>query len=438
MASRHAVVIGGSLAGLCAARALSRSFDRVTVLEQDAVPYGPCRRPGVPQTPHAHLLLARGLRELERLFPGFSARLGHHGALALDTGRDLATLRSQGWRAREDSGIEALFASRELVEATVRERLQKTPNVAFRDRSCVTRLMVRCNGSQRVIGVVVQGASGDPRPIPADLVVDAGGRASRAPQWLADAGIAAPKETRVESHRVFSARWFEAPKPEERPSHWWWQGIRFELPDHEVIALLLPVENRRWIVCIGTGNPLDEASFLPFLERLPSPLLAEAVRRAEPISPVYNSGATANRFRHYERWRATVSGFFAVGDAVCALDPAAASGMSCAALSARVIEETLDRAALTSGPEIACRLFRRQARVLGDAWRLAVGTDLCGVRSAANFPAFPTSPGDTYSSWATAQPTTGSRAETWMRSLSFCSRPRPSAHRPRWYGPCAT
>lgn len=382
MASRHAVVIGGSLAGLCAARALSRTFERVTVLEQDVVPYGPCQRPGVPQAPHAHVLLARGLQELERLFPGFSERLGHHGALALDTGRDIATLCGRAWRAREESGIETWYASRALVEAAVREKLQKTTNVAFRDRSRVARLMVRCNGSRRVTGVVVEGAGNEPRPMPADLVVDASGRASRSPRWLADAGIPAAPETRVESHRIFSARWFEAPKPEERPRHWWWRSIRFELPDENAVALLLPVENRRWIVCVGAGDALDEVTFLPFLERLPSPLLAEAVRRAKPISRVYTSGDTLNRFRHYERWKDPVSGFFAVGDAVCALDPATASGMSCAALSARVLEETLAQAPLASGPEIAGRLFARQARMLGDAWRLAVGSDLCGLAGA--------------------------------------------------------
>ncbi|HZN11668.1 MAG TPA: 2-polyprenyl-6-methoxyphenol hydroxylase-like oxidoreductase, partial [Blastocatellia bacterium] len=38
---RQAVVIGGSLAGMLAARVLSRHFARVTIVERDRLPEGP-------------------------------------------------------------------------------------------------------------------------------------------------------------------------------------------------------------------------------------------------------------------------------------------------------------------------------------------------------------------------------------------------------------
>lgn len=47
--SRHAVVIGAGIAGLAAARALSETFDQVTVVERDHLPATPVPRPGVPQ-----------------------------------------------------------------------------------------------------------------------------------------------------------------------------------------------------------------------------------------------------------------------------------------------------------------------------------------------------------------------------------------------------
>jgi glycine/D-amino acid oxidase-like deaminating enzyme len=46
--SSHAVVIGGSLAGMLAARVLSDHFERVTVIERDALPDEPTPRKGVP------------------------------------------------------------------------------------------------------------------------------------------------------------------------------------------------------------------------------------------------------------------------------------------------------------------------------------------------------------------------------------------------------
>ena len=86
----HANVIGGSIAGLCAARAVSRHFERVTLIERDRFPDGPEHRSGVPQSHHVHALLLRGLRELERLFPGIEAELQSGGAEPLDISNDLA------------------------------------------------------------------------------------------------------------------------------------------------------------------------------------------------------------------------------------------------------------------------------------------------------------------------------------------------------------
>ncbi|HEY4794738.1 MAG TPA: oxidoreductase, partial [Mycobacterium sp.] len=66
----HAVVIGASLAGLCAARVLSDFYDRVTIFERDELPSTPANRTAVPQGRHVHLLMARGAMEFEGLFPG--------------------------------------------------------------------------------------------------------------------------------------------------------------------------------------------------------------------------------------------------------------------------------------------------------------------------------------------------------------------------------
>jgi len=56
----HAVVIGGSIAGLCAARVLSDCYARVSVYERDELPSAPANRATVPQDRHLHMLMARG------------------------------------------------------------------------------------------------------------------------------------------------------------------------------------------------------------------------------------------------------------------------------------------------------------------------------------------------------------------------------------------
>ena len=67
---RHAVVVGGSLAGMLAARVLRDHFTRVTLLERDQFIETPSARKGLPQGRHVHALLERGRLAMERLFPG--------------------------------------------------------------------------------------------------------------------------------------------------------------------------------------------------------------------------------------------------------------------------------------------------------------------------------------------------------------------------------
>ena len=68
---RHAVVIGGGIAGLLAARVLSDHFERVTLLERHSLARAPAPRRGVPQGAHVHVLLARGLAVAEACSPAW-------------------------------------------------------------------------------------------------------------------------------------------------------------------------------------------------------------------------------------------------------------------------------------------------------------------------------------------------------------------------------
>src|SRR5262245_49917711 len=120
----HAVVIGGSMAGLLAARILAEHFDRVTVVERDRLPDNAAARKGVPQARHAHVLLTRGQMILRELFPNVEAELLAAGALPVDAAQDTAWLTPAGWAPRFPSPIRLLSMSRDLLEWGVRRRVK--------------------------------------------------------------------------------------------------------------------------------------------------------------------------------------------------------------------------------------------------------------------------------------------------------------------------
>src|SRR5262245_38542968 len=135
-----ALVIGGSLAGMCAARVLSDVVDRVTIVERDAYPSAHEFRAGVPQARHVHNLLARGLREFENFFPVSSAgcasaersrgiRLGRRDAVATrvesaQPHRTVATLREPCTHRRHRPRVVPGLKNVTLLERTEVTALQ--------------------------------------------------------------------------------------------------------------------------------------------------------------------------------------------------------------------------------------------------------------------------------------------------------------------------
>lgn len=174
----HAIVIGAGIAGLAATRALAERFDRVTVVDRDALPAGLAERAGVPQGRHGHGLLASGLQALARLFPGLEADLMAAGAVRGDVIGDVRWFQYGHYKARFNSGRRGLLMSRALLEGVIRERVRQLSNVVIAD-SCHVLGLRASPSAMRIVGVHTQPDIGEAAA--ADLVVDASGRASRTP-----------------------------------------------------------------------------------------------------------------------------------------------------------------------------------------------------------------------------------------------------------------
>ncbi len=393
---RHAVVIGGSIAGLCAGRVLADHFERVTVFDRDRFPTELQHRKGVPQSRHPHALLDGGRRELERLFPGFERLCQDRGALELDPGFDLAVMRPTGWTPRRRSPFTLLFASRVLFESVIRELAARQSNLEVIEDREVSGLRVEPGPNRRVTGVILGSPRGENEELAADLVVDASGRATRVPGWLEKLGLPPVEMTVVDADAGYSSRWYQAPSPDARPESWWWKCLWIEpLVDEatrleeEYFGVLFPIENDRWIVTTASwgGRELatDAESFERIVSKLRTPVLAEAIARAKPISPVYTRRGMQNSWRHYERWRAELPGFVATGDAVCGFNPVYGQGMTSAARCAVVLRGCLEKEDPRSAA-FSRRFLREQADFLEIPWMMAVSRDRQQARLEADDP----------------------------------------------------
>jgi hypothetical protein len=286
------------MAGLLAARVLADHFAQVSVIERDHFPADPTYRAGVPQARHVHGLLVRGYQVLEELFPGLDGDLAAAEAPLLDWTADMAMLGLAGWSVRYRSGLVSRFASRPLLDGLIRRHLlARYANVRLLDDHQVVGLLP---GEQNtaVAGVRVRArrppVGAAERNIAADFVVDASGRSSRAPAWLATLGYEPAQETTINAFLGYASRWYQ--RPPGRHDRWRGLLIGARAPDATRAGVLLPIEGERWIVTLaGLGGdypPTDgDAAFLDFARSLRSPQLYEAIRDAEPLTPSTGTGA---------------------------------------------------------------------------------------------------------------------------------------------------
>jgi 2-polyprenyl-6-methoxyphenol hydroxylase-like FAD-dependent oxidoreductase len=343
----HAVVIGASITGLLTARVLADHFERVTVLEQDTLPDSPTPRRGVPQAAHVHNLMTRGCQIFEQLFPGVIAELESHGALSFDYGENTHILFLGNLLPHFRSGVRSVASSRALMEWCVQRRLRALPRVSVRTGTSVTRLHVGASG--RVGGVFLrEGPSTEAEQVlEADLVVDASGRGSHAPQWLESLGRVRPPEQLIRPGLTYSTRWYRVPQDRkvEQLGDWVVVGTSPEFPRRPYSVALCRVEGGQMIVTLmGTGShppPEDEQGYLELIRKIPLPAISELLRDAEPLSPIHLFRGAINRWRHFEQVPGWPEGFAVLGDAACVFNPAYGQGMTVSALSAMLLGECL-------------------------------------------------------------------------------------------------
>ncbi len=379
----HAVIIGGSIAGLMTARALSDFFDQVTVLERDQIEDHPAIHKSIPQGNHVHALLVGGQQVMSRLYPGFVDKLLGLGAIRARLGKDIAYLSPIGKaysllggavKEPRDLGIDFYLQSRGLLEYCVRQCTLESANVSFRSGCDVQRLIYR-EGSVR--GVDCE-QSGGVNSVAADFVVDAGGRGSRAPRWLRELGFASPEETSIGVDFSYSTAKFRLPNYGEPERMLFAPGFG---PDYPKAAAIQEIEDGIRLVGLGGrfGDypPTDDDGFLAFAKSLYTPKIYELLKGAERLSEIAPHRFPTSLRRHYERLVAFPERFLVLGDAISSFNPVYGQGMTSAALQVEALQHLLnERAEGTRQLEaLAPAFFAEAAEVISAPWTLAANSD---------------------------------------------------------------
>lgn len=378
-----AVVLGGGFAGVLAAAVLARHVDDVTLIEAGRYPDGPVERGGVPQAHHNHVLATGGARALEALLPGTVAELLARGAHRRDLTGEALLRSADGWFRRHVTGADVISCSRWLTDHVVRCRALAGGAVTVLEG---TRVRALTGDASRVTGVVVERPGGRTATIPAEAVVDATGRRSRSPRWLAALGVAPAEEETIDAGLAYATRVYRAPAelaatipavllhPSPEPGR----------PGHG--ATLFPIEDDRWIVTLtgsrGAAPPVHEQNFNDCAYALPSPVVAELMAAAKPLGGVRPFRATANRRRYVERGPVP-AGFLVLGDALVALNPIYSHGMSVAALGALRLDRELARHG--AAPAAFPRMQAAVAAEAEPAWRMATAGDRPADATASAF-----------------------------------------------------
>ncbi len=411
--TEHAIVIGASIAGLCAARVLSDVYDRVTVYERDELPDGPAHRSAVPQDRHVHLLMARGAQEFEAHFPGLLDDMVAAGVPILENRPDCihfgAAGHVLGTHHRLQDEFTAYVPSRKHLEWQIRRRVMAIDNVDMQRIAVNEPRFDRAR--QRVTGVTLDSRD----TVDANLVVDATGRGTRLPVWLAQWGFERPREDVVHVGIGYATHQLRIP-----------DGLIAEKVvvagasrEHPLGLGMLYYEDGTWgLTTFGVGKvepPHDFAGMCDLADEIVPPHVAAAIRQGEPIGDVALHKYPASRWRRYDKLDRFPAGILPFGDAVVSFNPTFGQGMTMTSLQTGHLRRVLQ----TPDADPAREFNRAAAKTTFPVWTMNAIGDLVLHRATGPTPWWYRPVGTLFDQFLGAAETDPVLAEWFLRRFSL-------------------
>ncbi|MFD6756939.1 FAD-dependent oxidoreductase [Micromonospora gifhornensis] len=378
---RRALVLGGSIAGLFAARVLADHYEEVIIVDRDKLVGTDGHRRGRPQGRHINAMHVRGLLVAEELFPGFIDEMVADGCPTGDYAGSVRWYFNGRPIKRERIGYLAVPARAPLMERHLRERVQVLPAVRFLERRDIVDLTTTTDRSQ-VTGVRLRQLDGDRQEelVEADLVIDTTGRGSRTPAQLKRLGYPRVPEDRTKIDLGYVTQHYVL---KDDPFKGDLAIIPVAYPDSPRGAIFTKTDNGKVELTtyglLGDHPPTDQEGLYAFIKSLAVPDIYDALQSAEPIDEPVAFHYPVTLRRRYERMHRFPDGLLVIGDAITSFNPVYAQGMTVAALSALTLRDHLN----LPGPPDPLAFFRDMAKDVIDApWDMTHAVDL-------NFPDVP-------------------------------------------------
>jgi 2-polyprenyl-6-methoxyphenol hydroxylase-like FAD-dependent oxidoreductase len=372
----RAIVVGGGLGGLSAARALSDRFHQVVILDRDELPDGASPRPGVPQGKHPHALLGGGLKALEQLFPGFGNELRQAGAVPMDRGFDLLyEIPGQNPWPRVKFGKPTYAMSRPLIELTVRRQVKRLTNVKVESGCRVLKIIGESN-TGAATGICYRTPDGNVETLQSDLIIDASGNGSLTLEFLKAYGRRLPAETSIGVNMRYASALFDHADIRDNYK----VAYTFpNAPEESRGGLMLPAENGSYqVVLIGRGEdipPISESEFRRYALELWSPTVYNAIKNARRLTEITPYSFSESRWRHFAQVSDFPAGLLPIGDAICRFNPVYGQGMSVAAREASLLFDLLGRFNSDLLSTLAHDFLTKAEDLIADPWAMSAIPD---------------------------------------------------------------
>ena len=342
MRSLDICVLGGGVTGLAAALSLARNGHRVTLVERDRIEVGhplesvDWERRGIPHFLQAHSFTSRGRLELQQQFPDVLQALFEAGADDIDL-----TAKAGGPLQPGDADLRLVGVRRPLIEWALRRAVVAEPNVRIVAGTSVAGLEAVPGAVPRITGVRTPAGS-----IEADLVIDAMGRRSPTPGWIAALGGTPMAEASADCGVIYYTRYYRVREGRRLPDGPWLPTPRADLGYG--LFSTFPGDNGTFagLIAIAPGDAdlkilRHAAAFDAGTALMPALWSWVNPDVAEPITDVLPMGSLQNTLRTPVNGRLPTIGLLSVGDALCHTDPVFALGLSFGLIAAREVSRAV-------------------------------------------------------------------------------------------------